>query len=257
MAPVQTKHSRAARSAKDARGIYAPLPSTTHAAEKAPSPSTADFHATIDPSWGRQPHEEDAFTFGDQGAFKVSKKDKRIIRHNTLLAKVEDGRVQKRKLKRRRPGKKLATDVGNLADALPAVESSGKGEDLEDSEEWEGLGDDDGDDGGLAGIDGLRRAKRRRAEMAGGGKMVMKSLRHRPGAMKRKRKMEQGEMERFGRNLAQMVGQPEGQSEPGRKQDSEIRRGMVDSNTNQADRWAALRRFIGGTMEKDKAFTAS
>ncbi|KAF2764585.1 hypothetical protein EJ03DRAFT_281810 [Teratosphaeria nubilosa] len=209
MAPIQTKHSRAVRSAKNPRGIYAPPSATDLAALSAESAEAGPSTAA-----------DDAFAFGDKGGFGVNKKDKRAIRHNALLAKVRDGGVQKRALKRRRPAKKLKTDVGDLADALPDV----------DTEEG---------------------ARRRRAA-GGDGKMVMRSLKHRPGAMKRKRKMEQSEMERFGKNLAQMVGQEQVRVKEGAtKQGGDA---PAVASSSQVDRWAALRKFIGGTMQKDKAF---
>lgn len=71
-------------------------------------------------------------------------------------------------------------------------------------------------------------------------------------------------MERFGRNLAQMVGSgqanvSEGKSSAakGRKRDGTQSTGGEDAGAgaaSQSDRWAALRRFIGGTMEQNQAF---
>lgn len=113
-----------------------------------------------------------------------------------------------------------------MANAL--LESEG------DDDEWEGFSGDDAE-----GVDEIRKRKRRR-KVSGDGKMVMRSLKHRPGAMKRKRKMEGAEMERFRRNLAQMAGGAEGVP--------------VDGGDGTADKWAALRSFIGGTMERDRAF---
>lgn len=186
-------------------------------------------------------------------AWRTSKKDKRSIKHNTLMAKVRDAGVKKHK--RRRPGKKLKADVAGLADALPDIsdmpERSATA--TEDEEGWEGLSDDG--EAGHSAMDvesaGLRKARRRRRP-EGEGKMVMKSLKHRPGAMKRKRAMEVVQMERFQRNLAQLAG---GQqvAEATHSQGSEPA-GNVQEQARHADRWAALRSFIGGTMEKDKAF---
>ena len=82
--------------------------------------------------------------------------------------------------------------------------------------------------------------------------MVMTSLKHRPGAMKRKRAMEGREMERFGKNLAQLVGSGEAQAAGGASTANTSGDGAAGAS--QADRWAALRQFIGGSMEKDKAF---
>ena len=150
------------------------------------------------------------------------------MKHNVLMNKVRDGGVSK-KVRRRRPGKKMEAVEGlgkSLAEALPDLD--------DDEDEWEGVSGDEADGGS------------RRKE----GKMVMKSLKHRPGAMKRKRVMEERERERFGRNLAQLVGG--GKEEGGGGEGGG--RGEVKGGASQADRWAALRQFIGGSMEKDTAF---
>lgn len=159
----------------------------------------------------------------------LKKKDKRITKHNSLMSRVRDAGISKTQTrKRRRPSKKLeaAKDMSGMANAL--LESEG------DDDEWEGFSGDDAE-----GVDEIRKRKRRR-KVSGDGKMVMRSLKHRPGAMKRKRKMEGAEMERFRRNLAQMAGGAEGVP--------------VDGGDGTADKWAALRSFIGGTMERDRAF---
>ncbi|KAH9827259.1 Ribosome biogenesis protein SLX9 [Teratosphaeria destructans] len=234
MAPIQTKHSRAVRSAKNPRGIYAPPSATDLGA------SSTDF-AEAGPSTAA----DDAFAFSDKGGFRVNKKDKRAIRHNALLAKVRDGGVQKRALKRRRPTKKLKTDVGDLADALPEVEDEAGA--MDEDDDWEGISEQE--------EEGTHKVRRRRRGIAGDGKMVMRSLKHRPGAMKRKRKMEQSEMERFGKNLAQMVGQEQMRvREDAKEPDGDA---PTVARSSQADRWAALRKFIGGTMQKDRAFAAT
>ena len=81
--------------------------------------------------------------------------------------------------------------------------------------------------------------------MVGQAKIRQKSLRSRPGAMKRKEKLERVEKERFQKNMAQMIagqkGADQGSSE-----------GAVAAPTS--NRWAALRGFIEGTMEKNEAF---
>ncbi|KAK4543778.1 hypothetical protein LTR36_004811 [Oleoguttula mirabilis] len=284
MAPIRQRtalRTRASRSAQDPRGTYAPPPPTD-------DPSPADFHTGPSTSILKRTSSAAFGLDDDAGSFKVNKKDKRTIRHNVLLAKVEDGRVGKKVLKRRRPGKKLKADLGGLGDALPDVAPStafrgagseeGEGEE-EDEEGWEGISDAEHSAStsamALDGLQGLRKAKRRRQQKAGSaadGKMVMKSLRHRPGAMKRKRRMEQGEMERFGRNLAQMVGR-QGASVPVTSTSGEAGGhvggvataavGQPQAQTDggggasQMERWAALRSFIGGTMEKDRAFGAA
>lgn len=75
-----------------------------------------------------------------------------------------------------------------------------------------------------------------KARSGGGGgdkgekKMELKTLKSRPGAAKRKQVLEGREMERFGKNLANMA-------EGGRE-----------------DRWEALRGFIGRTLETKGEF---
>lgn len=148
--------------------------------------------------------------------------------------------------KRRRPAKKLvaAERIGDLRDALPDVD----GED----DEWEGFEDEEMTEGGLP-------KKRRRRAGDGQGKMVMRSLKHRPGAMKRKHQLHQREVERFGRNLAQLAGNARPDEagsvvvEPG----GGVPAAAVDGggkDGGQGGKWAALRNFISMTMERDPAF---
>ncbi|KAI7232836.1 hypothetical protein KC330_g5711 [Hortaea werneckii] len=273
MAPVRKRTALRARAsrANDPRGKYAPPPpsanTTTAPDDLLPDADESPADTHTGPAAGKR-SAETAFGFDSNEGFKVSKKDKRTIRHNQLLAKVQDAdaRVGKKKLKRRRPGKKLTTNLDSLADALPEMEDeAGEGED-----DWEGISEDEENDGGMAGVEGFRKVKRRRRTPGGtdaASRMKMTSLRHRPGAMKRKHRMEQGEMERFGRNLAQMVGSgqanvSDGKSSAakGRQDDGSKATGGEDAGAgaaSQSDRWAALRRFIGGTMEQNQAFAGS
>lgn len=165
-----------------------------------------------------------------------------------LLRRIREGGVQKSKT--RRPSRKLraAEDVDDLRNALPDISADHKNEDDED--EWEGLSEIDDEEAAIQSRQNRsvtgRRKRRRATASSGNARMVMTSLQHRPGAMKRKRKMEQSEMDRFSKNLAQLSGGDvisKGQAAPS---------GIISAG----DKWAALRRFIGGTMEKDKAFAA-
>lgn len=164
--------------------------------------------------------------------WRLNKKDKRTVKHNGLLARVQDARVVK---KRRRPAKKLKGDIGGLRDALPDVEPEAV---AHSEDEWEGISEDEGRReeaiSGIGHVDehGLRVAKRRKGQEQG--KMEMRSLKHRPGAMKRRRKMEQGEMERFTKNLAQMATPAGGGGNDGQ-------------GASRAERWSALRSFIETT----------
>ena len=185
----------------------------------------------------------------------MTKKDKRTLKHAALMSRVhEDAHISKQK-RRRRPGRKLeAADsmVGGMREALANV----PGIDEEDSDEWEGLGSADGGDGNInmeenSGMTGRRVRVRRRAVPGKGKKMVMKSLKHKPGAMKRKAVMEEKERARFGRNLAQLAS---GGSDRGGEQDTQAGAGDAASDGGQHEKWAALRRFIGTTIEKEAAF---
>jgi hypothetical protein len=110
------------------------------------------------------------------------------------------------------------------------------------------------------------------AEQARQGKVRHKSLKSRPGALKRKERLVKGEMERFGRSLAQLANistasataagvstaaaAGAGQSE---KMDTEGEKGTQGGETQAqtaatSSRWAALRGFISATMEQNPAF---
>ncbi|TKA83254.1 hypothetical protein B0A55_02961 [Friedmanniomyces simplex] len=288
MAPLPpSRHSRAVRSAKNPRGIYAPPLATEPNPTSSTTPTTP---ATDDHEAEEAQAEAGAGAFAD---FRVNKKDKRSMRHATLLAKVRDsgirkgsgvtsGRVGSMKTKRRRPGKKLAGgDMEGLGDALPdagtfaAPAISGADEGGEEEEGWEGLEDTEEDGeygegqvsgGGVTVPNGLRKASRRSRQVGGGldRKIVMKSIRNRPGAQKRKRVMEDRERERFGRNLAGMVGSQSVIQQQEREGETAVEKGGEGEGRNEAtgvavseaERWVALRKFIGSTMERSDGFKA-
>jgi hypothetical protein len=106
--------------------------------------------------------------------------------------------------KRRRPNKKLVANLESLADALP------------------GLGNEDEDENGDV--------------VVGQAKIQRKSLKSRPGATKRKEKLEKMEMARFNANLAQMASTSGAGNAQG-------------SSTSIADRWAALKNHVRNTTE--------
>jgi hypothetical protein len=251
MAPTRIR-ARAARAAnKDPRGRYAPpedsyqeLPEAS-AAESLPSILKANTPAS------HSRHHTD-----DNAAWRLNKRDKRTIKHNSLLAKVRDGGIQKPSGKTRRPAKKLKADIGGLADALPDIDDD---HELVDSDEegWEGIsGDEENGDVSMAqpGTATKKRRRRKPAATSAQGKMIMTSLKHRPGAMKKKMVLEGREMERFQKNLAVMVGgSNSGQA------GSASRSGTTQAGSapQQADRWAALRGFISNTMVQNKAFAGA
>ncbi|KAL8656026.1 MAG: hypothetical protein Q9210_000514 [Variospora velana] len=146
-----------------------------------------------------------------QSLFSTTKKDKRTIKHSALISRIEKSkpRIQKR---RRRPSKKLVTNLNSLAEALPDSLPAGK------------------------------------AEAAGTAiaKIRHKSLKSRPGAMKKKEKIISMEKDRFNKNMAQMATvQPSGGA---------AHNGYPPEDTNHTmqtgARWAALRSFIQQTMEQ-------
>ncbi|KAI1954203.1 Urmylation protein [Ophidiomyces ophidiicola] len=134
--------------------------------------------------------------------FRTSKKDKRTIKHSAFVSKIE--KTRKKPLKRRRPSKKLVADLNSLADALP---SAGDAE---------------------TGTDQVNIIKH-------------KSLKHRPGAMKRKEKLDKVERDRFAMNMAQMATGVASQNQP-------------TAEAPSADRWAALRNFISQTIDQNPEF---
>ena len=138
--------------------------------------------------------------------FKTSKKDKRKIRHAQLLSKISKPSAKPR---RRRPSKKLVTTLDSLADALP---------------------DETGDRNDGAKFHDQVNIIRRQ------------SVKTKPGALKRREKLDKSERDRFANNMAQMVatgghGDQRGSANPS---DRYIR----------SEKWATLRGFISQTLEK-------
>ncbi|KAK7186292.1 hypothetical protein PSPO01_07681 [Paraphaeosphaeria sporulosa] len=138
-------------------------------------------------------------TPADDALFSSSKKDKRTIKHSAFVSKIE--RSSSKIQKRRRPNKKLVTNLESLADALSGLEQ----------------GDGNGE------------------LVVGQAKIQRKSLKSRPGAMKKKEKLEKLEKERFNMNLAQMATTSTASSATGRNP--------------AADRWAALKKHVKNTAE--------
>lgn len=147
--------------------------------------------------------------FGDD--FRTSKKDKRQIKHATLMSKISKNASQN--LKKRRASKKLAANLESLADALPDA-----AEDSHDAASQVNV-------------------------------IKQKTLRHKPGALKRREKLEKVERDRFAKNMAQMSGlQSTTDVKP-----SDTAMDTPDVNPT-ASRWSALRSFISQTMEQQPVF---
>lgn len=197
-----------------------------------------------DPLLPRKLHREDNVV---SDSFIDSKRDKRLIKHSSFLSRVakSSGKSGSGIKKRRRPSKKLVTTLESLGDAL---------EDIQADIEEEDAGAMD-------------------AEQARQGKVRHKSLKSRPGALKRKEKLVKGEMERFGRSLAQLANistavapgtttpavasaAHSGSGSAGQeKMDTEETHTATGARpTATSGRWAALRGFISATMEQNPAF---
>jgi hypothetical protein len=117
------------------------------------------------------------------------------------------------KARRRRPNKKLVATLDSLAAALPDedTQASTAGTEAKDQ------------------VNVIRR----------------KSMKSRPGAMKRREKIDLSERERFARNMAQMaVSTAASNSEAGTTERS---KGPAAATSQ---RWAALRGFIAQTLEQ-------
>ena len=144
----------------------------------------------------------------DRGLLGItSKKDKRIIKHSALVSRIEKSKASSKK--RRRPSKKLVTNLESLANALPEAPENKK-QDV----------------------------------MMGDVKIRQRSLKSRPGAMKRKEKLATIEKERFNKSMAQMMGSA------AVSQVNHEATGSAEPSTEGRNKWAALRGFIQQTMEQ-------
>ncbi|KAK7970664.1 ribosome biogenesis protein SLX9-domain-containing protein [Apiospora saccharicola] len=166
-------------------------------------------------------------------SFISSKKDKRLVKHSSFVTRIQ--KANKKPLKRRRPGKKLVTDLDSLKKALPDLLEDGATE------------------------EGLKQLKE--------GKVRLKSLRSRKGAMKRKEKLVKSELERFQGNMAQLNAMRTGgqddvavekqatnRNTSSTQEPSQQSQETSSSSSNMPNRWAALRGFISSTMEQNPAF---
>ncbi|KAH6619440.1 ribosome biogenesis protein SLX9-domain-containing protein [Chaetomium sp. MPI-SDFR-AT-0129] len=239
---------------------------TAPAPSKRPTARQKARARLADPLLPRKLHRENNVV---TDSFIDSKQDRRLIKHSAFLSRVatSSGKGGNGKIKkRRRPNKKLVATLESLGDALDDIRAE---IDEEDAAEQV-------DSDGEAVMD---------EEQARQGKVRHKSLKSRPGALKRKEKLVRGEMERFGKSLAQLAKissasaplapapSPKSGSttvSPSRK----ARRGNAgvdqdkvdteDGEGNEAppeaqsgapgNRWAALRGFISATMEQNPAF---
>ncbi|MCJ1247002.1 hypothetical protein MMC30_004213 [Trapelia coarctata] len=143
--------------------------------------------------------------------FKPTKEDKRRIKHSSLLSRIEKSSTKVKK--RRRPSKKLITDLKSLVDTLPDVTIEGN-----------------------------------EATVVGNARIRHKSLQSKPGAMKKKERLEKLEMDRFSKNLAQMAHVTE--TLHSSVQSAEIMQ-VEDAGKGSSQRWAALRDYIQSTLDRE------
>ncbi|CBX97774.1 hypothetical protein IAQ61_001028 [Plenodomus lingam] len=129
--------------------------------------------------------------------FVSSKKDKQKIKHSSFVSKIE--KSSSKTQKRRRPNKKLVADLESLADALPGLDGEGANGEIEV---------------------GQAKVTQRNP---------MRSMKSKPGALKRKEKLEKLEMDRFNKNLVQLA--------------------TANPGAAVQDRWAALKNHVQGNME--------
>ncbi|OBT77854.1 hypothetical protein VF21_03280 [Pseudogymnoascus sp. 05NY08] len=155
-----------------------------------------------------------SFGAGVSDDFLNTKKDKRTIKHSAFVNRIE--KANTKTLKRRRPSKKLVATLESLAEALPDF-------------------DDDGNGG---------------ERIVGDAKIKHRSLKSRPGATKRREKLEKMERERFGKNMAQLSVSTE--SAPAMEGQPHAAAAAATSN-----KWAALRGFISQTLEQKAEFVKS
>ncbi|KAL8941251.1 MAG: hypothetical protein Q9216_002354 [Gyalolechia sp. 2 TL-2023] len=139
-----------------------------------------------------------------RSSLPTSKKDKRTIKHSALISRIEKSKPQTER--RKRSAKKLIASLASLADALPAAH---------DAEPVETA---------------TTTIKHR-------------SLKSKPGAMKKKEKIITMEKDRFNKNMAQMASWQPSSAD---RQDACNQTPANDAST----KWAALRTFIQQTMEK-------
>ncbi|KLU84482.1 hypothetical protein MAPG_03523 [Magnaporthiopsis poae ATCC 64411] len=162
--------------------------------------------------------------------FPDTKRDRRLIRKSVFMGQIRSKGTATTAsssgvTKRRRPSKKLVANLDSLAAALPALEEGGTAPPPQQP-----------------------------------GKVRMRSIRHRPGALKRKEKLVRAETRNIGRSLAFLSGLDGQGAAPaavtggdGAGPGTAV---AAAAPAPTANRWAALRAHITGTMEQSPAFVA-
>jgi hypothetical protein len=155
--------------------------------------------------------------------FPSSKEDKRRIKHAQFINKVT--KSADRRPRRRRPNKKLVTSLDALADALP------------DHHETEVT---------ATGKDGVVAAGEFQNQI---NIIPRKSMKSRPGAMKRRENVDKGERQRFVKNMAQLAAAPQSSSSTANPSTSPQAAPNASAMPSTGEKWAALRGFISQTLE--------
>ena len=137
------------------------------------------------------------------------------MKYSALLSRIEKPKPSPKK--RRRPSKKLVATLESLAEALPNTLVAEENE-----------------------------------AIVGQAKIRHRSLKSKPGAMKRKERIISMEKDRFNRNMAQMAVGDSGVSDPSASGGA----GPSTAGTTNS-RWAALRGFIRHTVESRIGMSAS
>ncbi len=166
---------------------------------------------------------DDPYAVPHQQNKAFTKAHRRHVKHATLISRLQRTAVDSRVKKRRRPSQKLATDLAALGDALP---------------------------------ESLETTLKAHGGFGNAGKITRRSLRSRPGAMKRKEKLMMAERARFDKNLALLafgpgktsVGELEVSSQTNEDQNT-LSVGPLESTKRNKARWTAIREHISRTME--------
>ncbi|KAI3397642.1 hypothetical protein diail_10513 [Diaporthe ilicicola] len=167
-------------------------------------------------------------------SFIESKRDKRLIKSSAFVSRITKPSAltptQRKNLKRREKARQAqaSTSLSALSDALPSLTAD----------------------------------EVRAGEAEAAGRVRHRSLRSTPGALRRKDRLVRGEMDRFGRSLAQLSSvreQPAAQHQQQQTEmDVELKDGEEENRApvqSTANRFAALRGFISATMEQNPAFS--
>lgn len=216
--------------------------------------------------------------------FLDTKADRTRVKRSAFLGKVAASYAARRGggpaggvKKRRRPAKKLPAAEGLVRELGAVLEDITAGE-AESGSEFESFDDEDDEqmegveksgnakEGRSAGHEDEARSRRRAALLANKAKPRLRSLRTRPGALRRKEKLVRLERTRFEANWAGLMGMPvasasagtnESNAAPAPESSGEAggESGMDSARPSSiSDRWAALRGFIASTLEQNPAF---